>query len=365
MTAGRAERAPASWLLYGASGFTGERIARRAVEEGLSPIVAGRSRDAVRRLGEALGVPWRVFDLSSARAVREGLSSVRLVLHCAGPFADTALPMAEAAIATGCHYLDIAGEIAVFEALRARSDAATAASVMLLPGVGFDVVPTDCVARELARRLPGATHLELAFLGADRAAAGSVKTALRQLPHGSVVREAGALRTIPHFSRSRTLEVGGMRRRVFSIPWGDVSTAHHSTGIPNITVYTAFPRAQALALRAALPFARVLARPRVMRAVERLVDRAVPGPSDAALAATRCWIWGEATDARGRSVSMLLRTPDTYTLTQATSLLCVRKVLDGGAVPGFQTPSTAFGPDLVMEVPGVERLEPRSRETSA
>src|SRR5690606_5088937 len=90
---------------------------------------------------------------------------VDLVLHCAGPFGETSRPMLKACLRAGAHYLDITGEIAVFEAVMARDPEIRRAGVAAIPGVGFDVVPTDGLAALLGQALPGATHLELAFAG--------------------------------------------------------------------------------------------------------------------------------------------------------------------------------------------------------
>ena len=156
---------PADFLLYGSYGYTGRLIAERARELGLTPLLAGRDGAAHAAQGEELGLPVRAFALDDRAALDAALRETPVVLHAAGPFSRTAAPMAEACLRSGRHYLDITGEIAVFEALAARDRQARDAGVMLLPGVGFDVVPSDCLAVHLKRRLPGATQLTLAFQG--------------------------------------------------------------------------------------------------------------------------------------------------------------------------------------------------------
>jgi short subunit dehydrogenase-like uncharacterized protein len=81
------------------------------------------------------------------------------VLCAAGPFSATSRPVADACLRNRVHYLDITGEIDVFEALAARDAEAKARGIMLLPGVGFDVAPSDCLAAHLKRRLPDANDL--------------------------------------------------------------------------------------------------------------------------------------------------------------------------------------------------------------
>src|SRR5829696_2843358 len=181
MTSGRV-------LIYGSNGYTGRLIVERALERGLRPVLAGRNAAEVQRQADELGLEHRVFSLDDPRAVDAGLVGVGVVMHCAGPFARTSRPMADACLRTRVHYLDITGEIAVFEALAARDAEAKASGVMLLPGVGFDVVPSDCLAAHLARRLPTATRLTLAFRSAGRMSRGTALTAIDRISDGGLVR---------------------------------------------------------------------------------------------------------------------------------------------------------------------------------
>src|SRR5687768_8923152 len=146
-----------SVVLYGATGYTGRLIARLASTYDIRPILAGRNPDAVAALARELGFEHRVFSLDDDAALERALRGASAVLHCAGPFSLTSEPMANACLRTGVHYIDITGEIDVFEQLHARDAAARAAGMMLLPGAGFDVVPSDCLAAHLKRRLPSAT----------------------------------------------------------------------------------------------------------------------------------------------------------------------------------------------------------------
>lgn len=152
-------------LIYGANGYTGTLVAQRAVERGLRPVLAGRNADAVGAVARRLDLPHIAINLDDVAGLEAALHGRVAVIHCAGPFSKTSRPMANACLRTGVHYIDITGEIAVFEELHARDGEARAAGVMLLPGAGFDVVPSDCLAVHLKRRLPEATHLALAFRG--------------------------------------------------------------------------------------------------------------------------------------------------------------------------------------------------------
>src|SRR5580765_143373 len=141
-------------LLYGANGYTGELVARRAAAAGVPVVLAGRNAPAVAALAAELGQDHRAFALDDAAALDRALAGITVVLNCAGPFSRTAAPLVAACLRARAHYLDITGEIAVLEALATRDAEARARGIALLPGAGFDVVPTDCLAAHVARRLP-------------------------------------------------------------------------------------------------------------------------------------------------------------------------------------------------------------------
>src|SRR3954468_23523709 len=222
------------FLIYGANGYTGRLVAELAKQRGQAPVLAGRSADKVRPLAEELGLPWRAFPLE-----RPDLKDVQLVLHCAGPFSATSRPMVDACLAARAHYLDITGEYEVFEAVLARDAEARERGVVLLPGVGFDVVPSDCLAALLHRKLASATRLELAFATHGRASPGTRKTSLESLPRGGAVRRGGKLLRVPPAHEVREIPFADKRRMAMSIPWGDIATAWRSTQIPDITVFMA------------------------------------------------------------------------------------------------------------------------------
>ena len=128
----------------------GQLVAQRAIERGQRPLLAGRDAEKVAKVATPLGLPHRVFDLRDGAGVAEALGDVDAVAHCAGPFSATSAPMVDGCLRTGTHYLDVTGEVDVFESVFARHDEARRAGVVLLPGSGFDVVPTDCLAALVA-----------------------------------------------------------------------------------------------------------------------------------------------------------------------------------------------------------------------
>ena len=336
------------YLIYGANGYTGGLIAREAVRRGQQPVLAGRNAEAVRALASELRLEHRVFALEDARATDEALAGMAAVLHCAGPFVRTFRPMADACLRARVHYLDVTGEIDVFERLAARDAEARGAGVMLLPGVGFDVVPTDCLAAHLKRRLPSATHLALAFHSVGGLSRGTATTMIENLHRGGLVRRGGVLTPVPAAWKTRKIDFGRGPRTVVSIPWGDVATAYYSTGIPDIEVYTTATAPLLLAMRASRLLRPLLASPLVQSLLKKRVNAGAPGPDEEQRARGRTVLWGEVSDEAGRRVASRMQGPEGYTFTMRTALAAVGRVLEGAAPPGYQTPAKAYGPDFVL-----------------
>ncbi|HKM63052.1 MAG TPA: saccharopine dehydrogenase NADP-binding domain-containing protein [Acidisphaera sp.] len=340
------------FMVYGATGYTGRLIARAAKAAGMAPLLAGRDADRLGRVARELGLKSRAISLSDTSALRQALSEVTVVLHAAGPFSRTSAPMLDACLASGTHYLDITGEIPVFEAAAARDAAAKRAGVMVLPGVGFDVVPSDCLAAHLHERLPDATELSLAIAALSTMSRGTQKTALEGVAGGmQQVRRGGRITTLAA-PLARDFDFGDGPRRCLSVGWGDVATAFHSTGIPDITVYIRASRQIEQMVRVGAPALWLIGLAPVQALLRGLIDWLPAGPSEAQRATGRAVLVGEARNAAGERVTARVVTPETYELTIRSAVEIVRRVLDGGAKPGFQTPSLAFGSGLIAAIPG-------------
>lgn len=344
-------------VIYGSYGYTGDLIAQEAVDRGLDPVLAGRNRQKLDEQVMRLGADHEVIALDDPQELDFLLEDATAVLHCAGPFVDTYRPVVESCLRTGTHYLDITGEIEVFEAVHAEGERAEEAGVMLLPGVGFDVVPTDCTAAHLADRLPEAERLELAFHADIGVSPGTAKTVVGGLDQGGRVRRDGQLKRVPAAHESRTVDFGWGHDGLHAaaIPWGDVSTAYYTTGIGNVTVYQSMHPKSARNLRLVGKLGPLLGLGPVQSALQWLVERTVEGPDAEERAAEDAYVWGEATTADGERAVTRLRVPHTYTTTVETALAVAERVLDGDAPTGFQTPAGAYGADLVLDVEGADR----------
>lgn len=335
------------WMIYGANGFTGKHIARRAKELGMSPILAGRSA-SVAQLAKELGFECRLFDLDDPKAVADNLKGIFLCAHCAGPFSKTSRPMVDACLAGGVNYFDITGEIEVFEAIFQRDEQAKKVGIALIPGMGFDVVPTDCLAKSLSEALPAAVRLELAFGGEFQVSPGTSKTMLERAGNVGMIRKDGKLTAAGNLSRKIPFPRG--EKIAFSLPWGDVSTAYRTTGIPNIVVYAATGRVQNLLLRSAVMLSGLIAAPQTRKLLHKAIDRFVPGPSDEAMKKNKVTVWGRVEDSAGKSEEKVVELCDSYLFTREAVILGVKKALEENLPPGASTPSLVFGKDFVNEV---------------
>ena len=340
-------------LIYGANGYTGTLIARRAAARGVPAILGGRQADAVNALAAELGRTARVFAVDDPAAVATALAGITVVLNCAGPFSRTAAPLVDACLRARAHYLDITGELAVLESLAARDAEARAAGVTLLPGAGFDVVPTDCLAAEAKHRLPTATHLALAFRPGTRMSRGTATTSIENAGGSGVVRRDGALVRVPSGWRTRRIDFGDGPEKAITIPWGDVATAYHTTGIPNVEVYVAVPMALRVGLRLMRFGGPLVGSAAVQRLLKARVQRGPAGPSAEERATGETRLWAEARDGAGQVVTARLRTPEPYELTSWTALALAERATRGELPVGYQTPARACGRGFVLEFPGV------------
>jgi short subunit dehydrogenase-like uncharacterized protein len=338
-------------LVYGAYGYTGELVVREAVERGVDVVVAGRNGTKTRGLGIELDVESRVFDASEAR---ESLEGIDVMLNCAGPFVETAEPLVEACLATATTYLDITGEVSVFEALAERDRDAEKAGIAVLPGIGFDVVPTDCLATHLHDRLQRATQLRLGVEATCTLSGGTLASILEHAENGGKVRRHGVIEDVPVAADSRRIDFGNGRRNAVSVPLGDVSTAYYSTGIENIETYVALPRAAELGLRLSQPASALLSIDPIKEGLQQFVPSVVSGPSERTRDRARTYIWGEATDG-DRTVVSRLETPEPYSLTIDAATTAVARLDSTDERPvGYQTPAIAFDPEFVCELDGVD-----------
>jgi short subunit dehydrogenase-like uncharacterized protein len=267
--------------------------------------------------------------------------------------------MIRACLESGRHYVDINGDIACFERIRAYDDEAKERGVMLLPGAGFDVIPTDCLARLLHERMPEAFSLRIAFASVgSRLSHGTATTMTTKLGEGGMVRKNGTLVRRPFGEKGMYVDFGGERLFTMSIPWGDVSTAHHTTGIPDIETYTAVKPSVYRAMKWQWLFNPLLRTEAFRNLLRRRIDGNPAGPDDAMRSKAYSLVWAEVADANGNRLSATLKGPEVYDITAHGALAVASRILAGEFRHGYQTPAGCYGSDLVLQIPGVTMGEP-------
>jgi short subunit dehydrogenase-like uncharacterized protein len=336
-------------MIYGANGYTGALIAAAAAAAGFEPTLAGRSRDALERLAVQLKLRSCAFALADRAAMLTALRGQSVLLNCAGPFVATAEPLAEACLEAGVHYLDLAGEIPAMRAVYACDARVRARGLTFVPGVGCDVVPSNCLVATLAARLPDARELELGCEFETRPSRGTLRSIVRQLPEGSQVVRGGALVRVRHGRYVRKL--AGVRRWAIAAPWGDLAAAPRSTGLPNITVYMALPAPLVWAAFAFGSLAPLTRATWLQRAIERAIARLPAGPDEAELASGRLTWWASARAASGAVQHGRIDIADPYRFTIDAALTAVARTLAGDTQRGALTPSEAFGVDFAAALP--------------
>jgi short subunit dehydrogenase-like uncharacterized protein len=352
------------WMLYGANGYTGRLIIEEALKRGHKPTLAGRSRDKLESLAREFSLPFVVVGLDDSSALTQALKGHSAVLHAAGPFIRTSEPMINACLATRAHYLDITGEVPVFVRLFERDAEAKDRKVALISGVGFDVVPTDCLARFVAEHLANASHLEIALASRGGLSSGTARSAVLQVPNGSWVRRNGQMMRQSLGRGVRKIRFSDRERWAAPAPLGDVVTAFHSTRIGNITAYMSVNPRVAQAFKWGWPLSRPLGEiakvafsiTPVREALENFIERNVSGPNEEKRSGGRSHIWACALADSGQRFEAWLEMGEGYTFTACSAVRAVERVLADHPA-GALSPAQALGADFVLDIPGVTRIE--------
>jgi short subunit dehydrogenase-like uncharacterized protein len=314
-------------LIYGATGYTGKLASLRARDSQLSFEIAGRNPEQVAKLAKQLDVPFRVFSLDDPVALHAGLAGMTAVLNCAGPFASTALPLMEACIAGGVHYLDVTAEYRVYALAESLSERATAAGVMLLPGVGWHVVPSDCLALYVAAKVAQPQSLRIAFQVADTMSRGSAATVGEMRSVGLLVRADGIIVAKLDAAPER-FDFGAGPVDSVPVSFGDLVTAWKSTGIPNISMFANMKK----------------------NVLPAGVAAVAEGPSLEERTANPASFVVEVTGIDGTVVRARMDTVNGYTYTPMVAIEALRLLAAGQAKFGFQTPATVFGAGFAASI---------------
>jgi short subunit dehydrogenase-like uncharacterized protein len=344
-----------SLSIYGATGFTGRLLAEAAKGRGLRPILTGRDEGELRRMAHDLDLPFRTAALDDVGALTAALTGAAVLLNAAGPFSVTVEPLIEACLRLGIHYLDISAECAAIEAASRFHEKALRRKIMIMPAVGFDVVPSDCLAAHVAARQRGARRLAIGISGLQLMSRGSARTILEDFANPITIRRHGRLESVAPGTLEHVFDYGRGARKSVAVGWGDVASAYYTTGIPDISVYFEATLAVRATVQAKRVWGPMLGSPWSKLWWQAHLPMVPPGPSSRMRAERAAVLVAEAEDAHGQKTISRLRTPEAYTMTAMTAPAVAERVLAGDLELGFQTPAKVYGADFVLSFPGVTR----------
>jgi short subunit dehydrogenase-like uncharacterized protein len=352
-------------LLYGATGFSGRLIAERLVEGGRDVVLAGRDAQRLAVLAETMGVSYRVFDLGDPQRIEHGLADIHIVVNAAGPFRQTASVMIDACIRTRTHYVDIAGEWPVFASALSRGRAAAAGGTMLMPGVGFSIVASDCLLAHATAQVSDATLLRVAVSQPVVMSRGTLRSMSAMTSRTVMVRRDGALRPIPVGQLERSFDFGEGLRTSVAVSLPDVVTGQHTTGVGSIEAYAEAGWWSRILYQGGAIAARIFDDGVVQQSLQLLSAVWPAAPPPAARQRAGHVIVVEAVDRWRRARHFRLRTLDGYTVTAITSGAIIERIFADDLIPGFQTPADLYGADLIAglgcawfdDVPGPASLD--------
>jgi short subunit dehydrogenase-like uncharacterized protein len=335
-------------LVYGATGYTAGLLLDFALKQGMRPVLAGRDRARVAACAERLDLNFRIAALTEPSQLSDALRGIRVVLNTAGPFAQTVTPMIRACLQAGVHYLDISGELDALEIAAQHDAAARARGIMILPGVGFDVVPSDCLSAHVWRRAARPDVLRIAISGLELTSPGSSATLIAELGRATRVRSAGQLREIPPGSLTRWFDFGNGSRPCAAVSWGDLTTARYTTGMENVETYFELTPAVAAVLQSSRHGSWFFRLPGVRETLAQQAKAWAPEPTARERESRRATIVAEIDETDGSKRVSRLLTPEAYTLTAQVGVEVAKRVLRGDVEIGFQTPGRLFGPRFIL-----------------
>ena len=345
-----------SWMIYGAYGYTGELIAQEAKKRGHTPILAGRSSEKLLPVAENLNLDYEILDLKDEENLAKILEEVDLVFHAAGPYKYTSEPMVKACLKAGSDYVDITGEVQVFEQNFKHDREAIDREIAIISGVGFDVVPTDCLAKYVSDKLSNPKSLDLGITAMSNPSPGTLKTMLEYFHTGQLVRRNGELIRLKN-DEVRKIQFTDKERVVRPVTWGDLATAYRTTRIPNITTFMPLPKKFPSLLQSlGVSVKDFNENEESKKIVTEWIEKNIHSPDQVKREKYRCYLWAQATNDKGESAQAWLETMESYRFTAVAGVRCVEKLLELKLI-GALTPALAFGADFILEIPETVRID--------
>lgn len=335
-------------MVYGANGYSAQLIIEELISKNIRPILAGRNKSQLISLAKKFNCEYRAFDLEDAVLIEKYLEDIHTLLNCAGPFRQTAKELMEACLQTKTNYLDITGEIPVFHLAFSLDQKVKEKGITFLPGVGFDIIPTDCVAKKLSEKLKDASELKLGFLNIGGSISrGTWLTTLEFLGGKGFIRKNSKIVESKIGGQSIKFSKNDFSFCGISIPWGDVYTSFYSTGIPNVEVFLGLPRVVFIFRNVLLPVVKLFKINFIRRIAHNYISKNISGPSKTMRDSTQTYVWGRAKNENGEMIETAYRFMEGYNLTAKGAAEAAERVLNNSVPPGTFTPSLAFGSDFM------------------
>jgi short subunit dehydrogenase-like uncharacterized protein len=351
-------------IIYGANGYTGKLIVEKAINSEFDITIAGRSEKKISTMGKEYNLSYLTFTPNELESNPQILEDFEIMLNCAGPFSQTSKPIINACLETNTHYLDITGEIDIFRLGKSYHQKAIDSKIIICPGVGFDVIPTDCLASKLNESLSNADELILGFEStAGKISPGTMATSIESLGNGGRIRKNGEVIKVPLVYKSQRFDFGNGEKTMITIPWGDVATAGYSTNIPNISVYIPMHPKQVKQLKRINWFPWLLRLEFVQNLLKKKVKKTIKGPSVNDRDNSKTYVWGQI--KKGNKVlEGRIVTSNGYELTVDGSLAVIDYIHQNKNKCGYFTPSQLCGNNLIELLPKSSKIKIKEVETN-
>ncbi len=328
-------------LLYGANGYSAKLILEKLIAKNVNPVLAGRNKDEISALAKKHQLAYRIFDLNDLENIKNNLEDINTILNCAGPFSKTAKPLIDACLQNKRNYLDITGEVEIFKYAWSKNTVAIQNEITIMPGIGFDVVPTDCMAKLLTDEMQDAEKIQLAIaIKNGKISRGTFKSSLENISESVFFRENGEMKNIPFGEKNLNINFVDFKSSATAIPWADAYNAYFSTGIKNIEIYLAIPEIISSNVKF---FAKILSNEIFKNLLTKIIDAFIVGPDEVSRRKSLSYIWGRAVNKVGNEIEHVFVYPDGYEFTALAASVIAILILNGKGKAGTQTPALNFG----------------------
>ncbi|NRB41299.1 MAG: saccharopine dehydrogenase NADP-binding domain-containing protein [Pseudomonadales bacterium] len=315
------------WMIYGANGFLGQLIVAEAVRRGYQPILAGRNDKALMLLADTYDLEYRVFDLQHQKIIKDQLHDVVLLLNCAGPFMQTADALRTAAIAKGCHYLDVSAETAVNQQSLACDNQAIESGSVILPALGFYSVVADVLVHRLLEQHAEISRVKLIYTGQPFYSRGMQKTLFFLFLQGTV----------------------NAKKLPYALLQADKGMCMYSSGLNEISLYQESCHSVFRKYRWMGILKPILKTALIQRFIENQMDKRRENKcSDTLTRNIQITAQGYIAGDNSGRLEHKMEVAESFSFSVFSTLMAVEHVLADKLMPGAYSPSQALDIDAVL-----------------